>query len=254
MLLAGWLGIVPPCRCLLWGQSSQCHSTSGLVGVLLCVDGWTGGVGWRWQCPKHTPSPSHPPLKNRKRKKEKKEKCHWKITVTPLSPWRCPAGSTGAGLAGAEWLKGKVGGGWTPLPFLFSLSLSLSYPPSSSQTPCFPWWLAHPVVNAKRPNLQLWGGGCRETDPQRVTIHNLGWEQTDTHKHKVLFIVLFLLWNDQQRYTSQCCSTLSQRLLLCCITNAFKLNYLTLHLLLSKLCFWLRVTAIRFKNNFSLLH
>lgn len=171
--------------------------------------------------------------------------CHTAVTVT------VPRGQYGGRIGGGRMVE-REGGGWlnsTPLPFL-----SLSYPPSSSQTPCFPWWLAHPVVNAKRPNLQLWGGGCRETDPQRVTIHNLGWEQTDTHKHKVLFIVLFLLWNDQQRYTSQCCSTLSQRLLLCCITNAFKLNYLTLHLLLSKLCFWLRVTAIRFKNNFSLLH
>lgn len=62
--LAGWLGIVPPYRCLLRGQLSQCHGTFGLVGLLLCVDGlsWGGGVGMGWWA-HNAPNTLLPPIK-----------------------------------------------------------------------------------------------------------------------------------------------------------------------------------------------
>lgn len=44
VLVQATLGIVPPCCCLLWGQSSKCHGTSGFGGVLLCVCICVGGL------------------------------------------------------------------------------------------------------------------------------------------------------------------------------------------------------------------
>lgn len=48
--------------------------------------------------------------------------CHTAVTVT------VPCGQYGGGIGGGRMVDGEVGGSWTPLPFLFSLTLSLSHP------------------------------------------------------------------------------------------------------------------------------
>lgn len=128
--------------------------------------------------------------KRRERKKRKvslEDYCHTAVTVT------VPRGQYGGGIGGGRMVEREGGGAVELHSPSFSLLLSLSYPPSSSQTPCFPWWLAHPVVNAKRPNLQLWGGGCRETDRPTESNNTQSRLRTNRHTHKV-HIKSFLLF------------------------------------------------------------
>lgn len=111
------------CHCCVCTQHLELPSLGACLHVLERWWWWWWWGGFRKEAVDSDPDPSPYEKIKTKRKEEKRkaEKCHWKITFTPLQPWRCPAGSMEAGLARVGWLDGEVG--WRALkhhsPFLF---------------------------------------------------------------------------------------------------------------------------------------